>query len=206
MKRKPFVVGLTGGIASGKTLASDRFAAHGVRVVDTDVIAREIVQPGEAALDEIVAHFGPDILAEDGHLDRASLRQRVFASPADRRQLEAITHPRIRDHAIAACSQATGLYVVLVVPLLVESPLRDNVDRILVVDCPPETQLARLLARDGSDETTAKAIIAAQASRADRVALADDVVVNDKTRAELIQAVDALHRFYRTLAALGRAR
>ncbi|MEO1035079.1 MAG: dephospho-CoA kinase [Pseudomonadota bacterium] len=204
--RHTYVVGLTGGIASGKSLASDRFATRGVAVVDTDVIAREVVEPGQPAYQDIVAHFGNNVVAIDGTLDRAQLRQRVFADPAERRAIETMTHPRIRERAINATKAADGLYVVLVVPLLVESPMREDMNRVLVIDCPEDVQLARLLARDGSDPKTARAMIAAQASRADRRSIADDVILNDRSPAHLEASVDALDRFYRQLAALRRRR
>ena len=200
----PFVVGLTGGIASGKTAASDRLAQHGVIVVDTDVIARRVVEPGTAGFNDIVAHFGRVVVAPDGHLDRAALRQRVFADANERLALERMTHPRIREQARREVVAASGLYCILVVPLLVESPLSADVDRILVIDCPDTVQLARLLARDSVDEATARAMIAAQSSRDDRRAVADDIVVNDQTVQALARSIDALHRFYRTLAALRR--
>lgn len=198
---RKFTVGLTGGIASGKTAVSDRFAAAGASIVDTDVIARAVVMPGQPAYDEIIQRFGRDILSSDGQLDRRALREVVFSDPQARADLETITHPRIREQCITAVLQASGPYVVMVVPLLIESTLRSAVDRILVVDCDPATQLARLLARDGGTRATAEAIIAAQTDRETRLAAADDVIVNDSNLENLLQAVDALHQRYLLLAA-----
>ncbi len=198
---RPWLVGLTGGIASGKTAASSRLAALGVEIIDTDLLAREIVQPGEPALAEIAAVFGNSVLAADGTLDRAALRQRVFAAAEDRKTLERITHPRIQALASTRIASVRGLYAVLVVPLLVGSPLASVMDRILVIDCLEKTQFTRLLQRDGSDERTARAILAAQASRSERLDLADDVIRNDGTLNALSQNIDALNAYYRTRAA-----
>ncbi len=197
----PYVVGLTGGIASGKTQVSDRLGQCGATIVDTDVIAREVVAPGSPALAEIAAVFGASALLEDGSLNRAHLRSAVFADTNLRRRLEAITHPRIREQALAAVQAATGPYVVLVVPLLIESALLGAVDRVLVVDTSPELQLERLLARDGSSEETAKAMIKAQTDRATRLAAADDILKNESSLAALMISVDELHQNYLQLAA-----
>lgn len=192
----PFVVGLTGGIASGKTAVSDFFAAHGIAIVDTDLIAREIVEPGQPALFEITQRFGESIVKHGGELDRAALRERVFHDAKARQALEKITHPRIRAAARDAVNAAVGPYVVFVVPLLVESPLRYAVDRILVVDVEPPVQLARLLQRDGVSAATAEAMIAAQTDRETRLAAADDVITNSGTLDDLKHAVEQLHEQY----------
>jgi dephospho-CoA kinase len=194
--KDPLRIGLTGGIASGKSMIADMFAARGVPVIDTDVIAREVVQPGEPALRQIEREFGPEVVSPDGQLDRRRLREIVFADDSKRVALEAILHPRIRDAAVRQASEAGGDYQVIVVPLLVESPMRHWMDRILVVDCSEETQLQRLLERDAESREQARRMIAAQASREERLAIADDVVGNDGTRAEAEQQVETLHRFY----------
>ena len=193
-------IGLTGGIASGKSTVADLFAAFGVPIVDTDVIAREVVEPGEPALDEIRGVFGDDVIKEDGVLDRARLREIVFADDAGRTQLESILHPRIRDAAFLQATHASGPYVIIVVPLLFESPMKNAMDRILVVDCSEETQFRRLADRDNESEEQARRIIAAQASRAERLSIADDVISNDGNLAETCDAVRSLHEFYLRLA------
>ncbi|MBS0199337.1 MAG: dephospho-CoA kinase [Proteobacteria bacterium] len=200
-----FCVGLTGGIASGKSALADRLRARGTFLADADIIAREIVMPGQPALAEIAAHFGSDVLQSDGSLDRAVLRQRVFGNLDERRALEAITHPRIRAALHDACMTAAAPYAVAAIPLLAEGGGRTAypwLDRIVVVDVPVELQRARLLARDGIDAALADGMIAAQATRAQRLAIADDVVENNGTLAALDEAADALDRLYRGLAAL----
>lgn len=197
---RPFIVGLTGGIASGKSTVADVFAELGVPVIDTDVIAREVVAPGLPALQEIVAAFGSTVLHADGTLDRLAMRRIVFADDDKRRTLEAILHPRIREEALLQARQADAPYVVIVVPLLVESPLKAAMDRILVIDCSEETQLARLLARDRESEAQARRIMATQASREQRLAIADDVIVNDSDREESRKAALRLHRTYLEMA------
>jgi dephospho-CoA kinase len=199
-KSDPLRIGLTGGIASGKSMIADMFAAKGAPVIDTDVIAREVVQPGEPALKEIERQFGSEVIFPDGWLDRRRLREIVFADESKREALEAILHPRIRDAAVRQSSEAGGDYQVIVVPLLVESPMRHWMDRILVVDCSEETQLQRLLERDAESREQARRMIAAQASREERLAIADDVVGNDGTKAEAEEQVEKLHRFYLGLA------
>jgi len=196
----PLRVGLTGGIASGKSMVADLFAARGVPVIDTDVIAREVVQPGEPALQDIEREFGRDVLDADGRLDRRRLRELIFADDAKRTALEAILHPRIRDAAILQSVMAGGEYQVIVVPLLVESPMRQFMDRILVVDCSEEAQLERLRKRDTESEEQARRIIAAQASREERLAIADDIIDNDGPKDEAENQVERLHRLYLRLA------
>lgn len=175
------------------------FARLGVPVIDTDVIAREVVMPGQPALDEIRARFGADVLREDGTLDRAAMRKLIFASPGRRRRLEAILHPRIRAAALEQADAAGGPYQLIVVPLLTTSSLLAHIDRVLVVDCSEETQLGRLMARDTESETHARRILAAQASRAERLAIADDVIENDGNVDATRRQVLALDQKYRNL-------
>jgi dephospho-CoA kinase len=196
----PLRIGLTGGIASGKSAVADAFARRGIAIVDTDVIAREVVEPGRPALDAVVRAFGAGVLDPHGRLDRRALRTLVFAEPAERRKLEAILHPAIRAEMHAQAAAAAGPYVVIAIPLLVENGLQAQVDRVLVVDCPPETQLARLLERDGETAEGARRILAAQASREARLAAADDVITNDGTLDALDSRVETLHRQYVALA------
>lgn len=203
--RRPFVVVLTGGIASGKTAVSDRFAARGVPVVDTDLIAREIVQPGQPALAAIVDAFGEAVLNEAGELDRGRMRERIFSDPASKQKLEGILHPAIAARAQQRVASLDSPYCLLVIPLLAESGRRPKpgyygADRVLVVDVDEDTQLERLVARDGSSLQQARAIVSAQASRQERLALADDVIVNDGSLAQLDQAVANLHENYLRLA------
>lgn len=169
-------------------------------MVDTDIIAREVVQSGSPALEEIRHQFGQDVIRGDGSLDRAALRKIVFADPARRSQLEAILHPRIRDEAYRQAEAAPGDYVIMVVPLLYESPIRDVMDRILVVDCDEQMQLERLLARDDESEAQARRIMATQASRAERLSIADDVIANDGDIEQSRRATLRLHDKYLDLA------
>lgn len=198
---RPLRIGLTGGIASGKSAAAGAFAALGVPVLDADLIAREVVEPGQPALARLASEFGDKVLDDQGRLDRRALRTRVFADPAARHRLEALLHPAIWARLEARSAAAGGPYQVLVIPLLVESGAAGSVDRVLVVDCAVETQVQRLRDRDGESEAGARAMLAAQASREDRLAAADDVLVNDGTPQELAQKVAALDRAYRALAA-----
>ena len=197
-----FAVGLTGGIGSGKTTVADLFAKHGVSVVDTDVIAHRITAPGGAAMPLIEQAFGAQYVGSDGALDRAKMRALVFSDDAAKAKLEAITHPLIRAETEREREAATGPYVVIVVPLLVESGTwRFRVDRVLVVDCGLETQIARVMRRNAFSREQVLAIIARQATREARLAAADDVVVNDDTPFEqLSEEVRRLHRRYLTLA------
>ncbi len=189
-------IGLTGGIGSGKSEASREFARLGVPIIDTDLIARELVRPGAPALNEIVAHFGAEIVDQKGNLDRTRLRETVFSDPAQRRQLETILHPRIRDRAMALAEQTETPYCVLVIPLLVETAGDYPLDRILVIDTPRERQLKRIATRDGLSENEIETILATQASRQRRLAIADDVIVNDASRENLRSEIERLHRFY----------
>ena len=198
--KAPFRVGLTGGIASGKSTVANLFAAKGVPIIDTDVIAREVVEPGQPALVEIANEFGPDILDEQGRLRRRHLRDLVFKDDKRRKALELILHPRIREETEARAAAAGGAYQLIVVPLLAESPMKASMDRILVVDASEETQLERLLQRDAESEVQARRMIAAQASREDRLAIADDVIDNGGTLDATAEQVDRLHRKYLELA------
>lgn len=189
-------VGLTGGIASGKTTVSRLFAHLGVPIIDTDVIARDVVAPGTPLLQRVEQEFGPGLIGADGALQRRQLRERVFADPDARRRLEALLHPAIRAEVARQSAQATGPYHILVIPLLVEGQGRIPVDRVLVVDCPEDLQIQRLQARDGSSAAQARAMLAAQTSRPTRQAAADDVIVNDGDPGRLEAAVAALHQKY----------
>ncbi len=197
-----FVVGLTGGIGSGKSTVADRFAARGVPVIDTDVIARELAAPGGAALPDIQARFGAAVMQADGTLDRTALRRIVFADGAARRQLEAILHPRIRQHVGQRLAELSAPYALVVIPLLVETgAYRDVLNRVLVVDCQESLQVERVMARNGLSQAEAEAILAAQAGRAERLAAADDVIVNVESATTLDAEVAHLHRRYLALAA-----
>ena len=198
-----YFIGLTGGIASGKSALEKAFAKQGVVVADADLLAREVVAPGEPALAAVVERFGRDVLQADGQLDRAALRVRAFGDPDQRRALEAILHPAIRARLEAICRAAPGPYAIATVPLLTEGGGRAAypwLHRILVVDTPAAVQKARLMQRDGIDATLADQMMAAQASRAERLALADDIVVNDGDIHHLQHAADALHLRYLALA------
>ena len=191
---------MTGGIASGKSLVADGFARLGVPVVDTDIVARQVVEPGAPALREIVAAFGEAVVDDTGGLDRRALREIVFSDDASRKRLESILHPVIRDETFRQAEAAVGPYVIIVVPLLFESPMKEAMDRILVVDCSEETQLKRLMSRDNESAEQARRIMATQASRKERLSIADDVIVNDRTPAVAREAITALHESYLALA------
>jgi dephospho-CoA kinase len=197
----PYRIGLTGGIASGKSAVADLFAELGVPIIDTDVIAREVVQPGQPALDEIRSRFGEHMIDAAGNLDRAALREAIFSDDEARLDLEAILHPRIGAETRRQADAVEGAYQVIVVPLLTSSPLIQFVDRVLVVDCDEDTQLQRLLARDSESIDQARRILAAQASREDRLRTADDVIDNNRSLQDLRREVTALDRKYRHLAA-----
>lgn len=200
---KPWILGLTGGIGSGKSAAAERFAELGVHVVDADQVARSVVEPGSAALAQIVDRFGVPILASSGELNRAALRERIFASVEDRHWLERLLHPLIRQEIWASLSRAESPYAVLVSPLLVESRQHEQVDRVLVIDVPEDLQLQRVLARDQVSEDQVRAILAAQARREDRLRQANDVLVNDRDLSWLRQEVDRLHDRYLQLRGAG---
>jgi dephospho-CoA kinase len=196
-------VGLTGGIASGKTTVANLFSELGVPVIDTDIIARQIVQPGEPALKEIRRKFGRSIIDESGGLDRRAMRRLIFSDDDLRSELEAIVHPRIGAETRRQSVAAEGPYQLIVVPLLVGSPLLQFVDRVLVVDCDKETQIVRLLARDAETRYQARKILSAQASRDDRLAIADDVISNEQGLIETREQVVLLDQKYRKLASHG---
>jgi dephospho-CoA kinase len=200
MRRDPYCVALTGGIASGKTAVADRFAELGAGVIDADIVARELVAPNGAALSEIVAAFGADILDKHGALDRQAMRTRVFEHPDARRRLEAILHPRIRSVLRERSRLVPDPYALLVIPLLVESGHYDWVDRVLVVDASRDVQRSRLIARDHIAADLADAMLDAQASREQRLAIADDIISNEGTLAELELRVVELHTRYVALA------
>jgi dephospho-CoA kinase len=194
-------IALTGGIASGKSTVAKLFTALGARLIDTDQIARDIVAPPSPVLEKIAARFGPQVLGADGQLDRPRLRRIVFEDPGARRDLEAITHPAIRAETQRQCATAGGPYQLVAIPLLVESGAAGDYDRVLLVDAAPEVQLARLMLRDGMTRAEAERMIAAQATRAARRAVAHDIIDNDGDLLHLAPQVEELHRRY---LALGR--
>lgn len=201
-----FVVALTGGVASGKSAVAARFEALGVAVYDADAASRAAVAPGQPALAEIAAAFGADVLNADGTLDRRALRTRVFADASARATLEAIVHPRVRAWLEERVEADRGAYCILAIPLLVKA--RDDyawVDRVLLVDAPEAVQVTRLMQRDGVERDAARRVLAAQASRAARRAIAHDVILNDRDEAALGTEVAALHRRYLELAARKRS-
>ncbi|MGO9424619.1 MAG: dephospho-CoA kinase [Steroidobacteraceae bacterium] len=193
-------IGLTGGIASGKSTVARRFTELGIPVIDADESSRVVVAPGQPGLEQVVQRFGPGVLSAEGELDRRALRNLIFADPGKRRDLEAILHPLIRADMERRAAGAVGAYLVMAIPLLVENAARDRVDRILVVDADEAAQLERLTARDSVSLEQARAILAAQASRESRLKAADDVLVNSGTVAQLREAVDRLHQRYLRLA------
>lgn len=196
-----FVVGITGGIGSGKSAVSDRFKRLGIDVVDADVASREVVKPGQPALEAIAEHFGSDLINADGSLDRARLRALVFADQRERVWLERLLHPLINEYIRVQLARAASPYAILVSPLMMETGQSRFTNRILVVDVPEEVQLARTMARDSNAEAQVRAIMAAQASRAARLATADDVINNDAGFEALDHAVARLHEQYLRLAA-----
>jgi dephospho-CoA kinase len=202
---RAFRVGLTGGIASGKSTAAKFFGALGVPILDSDQVARDVVEPGQPPLERLVERFGPKILTADGHLDRPALRDIVFSDPRARADLEALTHPAIGAAMEARSAAAGGPYQILVIPLLVEKNLAAHVDRVLVVDCDEELQMRRLRDRDGSTPEQVQAILRAQAPRAARLKAADDVIHNDTDMSAVRAQVAALHARYLELAARPRA-
>lgn len=193
-------IGLTGGIGSGKTAAADHFAELGITVVDTDLIARELVEPGQPALAEIAAAFGPGVLDAGGRLNRPALRQRVFRDENARSRLEAILHPRIRETMLQRGAAASTPYVIFVIPLLFETGQQTLVDRTLVIDVPEDLQRERVTLRDGLKREAVDAILAAQVAREARLNLADDVIRNDATVADLRRAVEERHQHYLAIA------
>ncbi|ENM5725509.1 dephospho-CoA kinase [Vibrio mimicus] len=192
-----FVVALTGGIASGKTTVANLFHEHfGIDLVDADVIAREVVEPGTDGLKAITAHFGQTILNQDGSLNRTALRERIFADPEQKTWLNQLLHPMIRQRMQQALAQTTSPYTLLIVPLLVENQLQNMADRVLVVDVEESIQIERTIARDNVSIEQAQAILAAQATRAQRLAIADDVLKNDAKNQKLLPQITLLHQKY----------
>ena len=199
-RKRPMMVALTGGLASGKSSVAQRFEELGVPVMDADTVTRRLVEPGTPALAEIVEAFGAGVLNERGRLDRAKMRQRIFHHDGARRKLESILHPKVRDAMQAFAASSDAPYVVLVIPLLVETNQTREMDRVIVVDAPRALQAARAAARDGSPPETIAAMLDAQAARADRLAVADTVIENTGDLAMLNNRVDAVYREYLALA------
>ncbi|MFM4860337.1 dephospho-CoA kinase [Aeromonas media] len=196
-----YVVAITGGIGSGKTTVANQFAALGIEVVDADLIARDVVAPGTPALAAITSHFGPEILTEQGLLDRRALRERIFSDPAAKSWLNALLHPIIRSEMLRQCAAVSSPYCLLVVPLLVENRLTELADRVLVIDVDEATQIERTCRRDGVSRAQAQAILASQANRTERLAMADDVLDNQSGTTETIRArILALHETYLVFA------
>ena len=192
-KQPPFVIGLTGGIGSGKSAATDIFASLGIDIVDADEVARDVVAVGSQGLLQIAEHFGKRILLEDGSLDRAALREKVFANPDEKTWLNGLLHPLIRSRMQQLIMESTSPYCILSVPLLVENKLTEMCNHVVVVDCPEALQLERALKRDGSSEATIKSIMASQASREERLNAADYVLDNSTSLQALSSQVLALH-------------
>ena len=189
-------MGLTGGIGSGKTTVANGFSSLGVPVIDADQLARELVEPGQKALAEIISTFGAKTVTADGRLDRDYMRQRIFSDPAQKSRLEAILHPKIRQRIRALLSDIRTPYCIVVIPLLLETRQTDLVDRILVIDSPEKEQLIRVAARDGLSDNAIMAIMESQADRNTRLAAADDIIVNDRDISELTGRIKELHRHY----------
>ncbi|MBS7663913.1 dephospho-CoA kinase [Pseudomonas lalucatii] len=197
---KPWILGLTGGIGSGKSAVAQHFIEHGVHLVDADQAARWVVEPGRPALQQIAEHFGSEVLLADGQLNRPALRARVFADGHERRWLEALLHPLIRQEITAYLARAESPYAILVSPLLVESGQHELTQRILVVDAPERLRIARTMQRDQTTAEQVQAILQAQASREERLRYADDVLVNDRDLDWLRGEVERLHNFYLSLS------
>ncbi len=193
---KPWILGLTGGIGSGKSAVAEHFANLGVHTVDADQAARWVVEPGRTALLQIAQHFGDGILLPTGELNRAALRERIFADPAERQWLERLLHPLIRSEIADHLARADSPYAIMVSPLLIESGQYRTVDRVLVVDVPEVLQIARTVARDQASEEQVRAILKVQAAREERLRHADDVLVNDRDLSWLRSEVERLHHFY----------
>jgi dephospho-CoA kinase len=194
------IVGLTGGIGSGKSTIAALFQKLGVPVIDADDIARQLVQPGMPALNEIVDTFGPDCLTSDGTLDRRRMRERVFSRPDEKKLLESILHPKIRHAMLQQVAALETRYCILSIPLLLEQGWQDLVDRVLVIDCPETLQMARICKRDHISAQQAQLILDHQADRLARLEIADEIITNTGDLAELLQQVTALHRHYLQLA------
>ncbi|MEX0444854.1 dephospho-CoA kinase [Xenorhabdus sp. SGI246] len=199
-----YIVALTGGIGSGKTTISNVFSSLGVPLVDADIIAREVVTPGSPALQAISEHFGSDILLPDGSLNRTALRQKIFSAPEEKQWLNSLLHPLIHAETQQQLNQVSYPYVIWVVPLLIENNLTHLADRILVVDVPPEIQISRTITRDGVSREQVENILAAQASRQERLEKADDVILNDQKKQDLTARIIELHQKYLKQAELVR--
>ncbi|MEO3738294.1 dephospho-CoA kinase [Shewanella baltica] len=200
-----FVVGLTGGIGSGKTTVANLFAAEGITLVDADIVAREVVAPGSKGLEAIVTHFGAEILTPEGELERAKLRQRIFSHPEEREWLNQLLHPMIRQEMLAQVEKATSAYVIMVVPLLFENGLDSLVNRTLVMDISPELQINRTVKRDNVDASQVNNIISSQCSRSEKLARADDIIDNQGEISTLKREVLALHQRYLQLSGTDNA-
>jgi len=194
------IIGLTGGIGSGKSAAADQFELQGITIVDADLASRAVVEPGQPALHKIAEHFGSDILQSNGTLDRSKLRHTVFASRPERKWLQALLHPLTNEYIKTHLDQATSRYTILVNPLLIETRQTAWCDRVLVVDVPREIQIERTMSRDDNSREQVERILDAQVSREQRLAAADDVITNDREIAHLHNAIDALHAQYTALA------
>ena len=196
-----FIVGLTGGIGCGKSTVTALFSSLGVQFVDADIVAREVVQPGQACYHAIVQQFGAKMLNADNTLNRSAMREHIFSQPSDKLWLEQLLHPAIRQQLLAQLAALTSPYALLVAPLLLENKLQHLVNRVLVIDLPPSLQLSRAMARDNASAQQISAIMAAQISRSERLKLADDIIINDSTIANLAPRVAELHQHYLQLAA-----
>lgn len=201
MSANPFRVVLTGGIASGKTAVANEFVELGIVVIDTDQLSRDVVAPGTPGLSQISKEFGPEVIDDDGTLDRRKLRQLVFADSEKRRRLEAIVHPAVREELRRRSLTAESPYQIHAIPLFAEGGAKGDYDRVLVVDCPESLQIQRVMQRDQVDEVQARQVLAAQATRQQRLAIADDVIINDANIDSLRAQVTALHGHYLALAA-----
>ncbi|MGY5380523.1 dephospho-CoA kinase [Vibrio metschnikovii] len=199
------IIGLTGGIASGKTTVANLFQEHfSIDIVDADIIARQVVEVGTPGLSAIIEHFGEDILQDDGHLNRSALRERIFSDPKEKQWLNATLHPLINQQMAEQLKLVTSPYGLLVVPLLIENQLQSMVDRVLVIDVDEQTQISRTMARDKVDEQQARAILAAQATRAERLAMADDVIKNGAKNRQLLPKITELHQKYLVMSGTNR--
>lgn len=194
------IIGLTGGIGSGKTTIANLFAEKDIDVIDADEVARQVVKPNTPALASIIDHFGKDIVDQKGQLNRAELRQRIFNDPQEKQWLEALLHPIIRKTILEALENSTSIYTLLVAPLMLETGLEQHADKLLVIDVPESIQIARTIKRDNNTEAQIQAIINSQVDRKSRLAKADFVVDNTQTRSNLLQQIDALDKTFRALA------
>ncbi|WP_072671435.1 dephospho-CoA kinase [Vibrio injensis] len=199
------IIGLTGGIASGKTTIANLFQEHfSIDIVDADIIARQVVDIGTPGLSAVIEHFGENILQDDGHLNRGALRERIFADPIEKQWLNATLHPLINQKMTEQLKQVKSPYGLLVVPLLIENQLQSMVDRVLVVDVDEQTQISRTMARDKVNEQQARAILAAQATRSERLAIADDVIKNEAKNQQLLPQITELHQKYLAMSGTNR--